>query len=52
MSGQGTSPEAAPAILYLDVDDEITSAAGRVRAAAEGPVAIVGNSKSMLALFG
>ena len=30
-----------PAILYLDVDDEITAAAGRVRAAPEGPVAIV-----------
>ncbi len=41
MSGQGTPPEAAPAILYLDVDDEITSAAGRMRVAPEGPVAIV-----------
>jgi len=41
VSGQGTPEEFAPAILYLDVDDEITSAASRVRAAAEGPVAIV-----------
>ena len=30
-----------PAILYLDVDDEITSAAGRVRTSPEGAVAIV-----------
>ena len=32
---------ARPAILYLDVDDEITSAAGRVRSAPAGAVAVV-----------
>ncbi len=41
-SGLGAgSGDRRPAILYLDVDDEITSAAARVRSAPEGAVAIV-----------